>query len=58
MTVAFEIHEEKFPPLQVTQAAAATVAAFREMRLEFKADDCLLSSYFLSILCYAEIRDI
>jgi len=46
MTVAFEIHEEKFPPLQVTQAAAATVAAFREMRLEFKADDCLLSSYF------------
>jgi len=46
MTVAFESHEEKLSPLQVTQAAAATVAAFREMRLEFRADDCLLSSYF------------
>jgi len=57
MTVAFGSHEEKLPPLQVTQAAAATVAAFSEMRLEFKADDCLLSSYFLSISCYVEIRD-
>jgi len=44
--MAFESHEEKLSPLQVTQAAAATVAAFREMRLEFRADDCLLSSYF------------